>query len=525
MKLSFQQKGNYQYAKIPGESYRKDGKVLKRNTVYLGRVIDAEHNIFYNKDRGVFTFDPETGEYGKADESYLGLLTDDRRKSDRLILDFGDSFFVDSLLKQMKYDQVIQSIDYKNADTLKTMIAYYILTNQANRYAQTWYEGSFASVLYPNADLHSQRISDFLETLGKEAIRRKYFKAHIDWVKENVCIDPAIILDSTGLPNSINVDMTQVSNHNGVINNEVRMVTAVQRDSGYPLMFRAVPGNIVDVATLSTTVATLKEYDVDTDLALLDAGYFSAENADNLYASHIDFVSRLPERNKTLYKEILDAGAATLKEQKNLIKYNGRYVYIKRINCKVGNNQNDAYAYLCYDVGAGNDEVHEALKRARKKKTTDSSMHEVFRTSGYFILISSLPFQCSEILEVYYTRQSVEQYFDIGKGLARLIPLRVHSEARILGHLLLSQIAATVNLYIQKTMKEDFASRDQLFMALRNQKCIVYSNRILMNEGQSNANRFYDQFKIQCPLFFEKNGNKVKPNYRLVSDSNDVDKK
>ena len=77
--------------------------------------------------------------------------------------------------------------------------------------------------------------------------------------------------------------MTQISNHNGKISNEASMVTAIQWDSGYPIMFRAVPGNIVDVTTLSTTITTLAEYDVQTDLAMLDAGYVSLENMKSLF--------------------------------------------------------------------------------------------------------------------------------------------------------------------------------------------------------------------------------------------------
>lgn len=127
---------------------------------------------------------------------------------------------------------------------------------------------------------------------------KKFFRAHIDWLKKNICNDPAIVIDSTGLPNDINIELTNVSNHNGKISNEVRLVSAVQRDSGYPLIFRAIPGNINDISTLSTTITTLAEYSVNTDFTLLDAGYVSEKNIDDLYEANIDFVARLPEKLK-----------------------------------------------------------------------------------------------------------------------------------------------------------------------------------------------------------------------------------
>jgi hypothetical protein len=42
-------------------------------------------------------------------------------------------------------------------------------------------------------------------------------------------------------------------------------------------------------------------------------------------------------------------------------------------------------------------------------------MHDAFEVSGIFILLSSLAFDTDEILEVYYLRQQVEQYFDVSK--------------------------------------------------------------------------------------------------------------
>lgn len=514
MQLSYQKKGNYIYAKDPGESYRENGRVKKRNAVYLGRVIDMDNNVFYNKERGVFTYDISTGTYGEADPAYHGNLKNDRRKKPNLILDFGDSYFVDSLIKTMHYDQVLDSIDYTNKDTLWAMVEYYILSSKANMHANTWYEGSFANVLYPEADIHSQRISKLLDALGSEEVRRSYFKAHIEWLKKYICDDPAIIVDSTGLPNAIRMNMTQISNHNGKISNEARMITAVQRDSGYPIMFRAVPGNIVDVSTLSTTITTLAEYDVLTDLAMLDAGYVSEGNIADLFSAGIEFVARLPEKNQSIYNEVLSKGQKNLKQPENLVEFNGRYVYAKQVECQIAGRT--AYAYLCFDVDASSDENHKAIKRSQKKKISGSEMHHVFESSGLFVLISSLPYQSDEILTVYYTRQLIEQYFDLSKGLSKLTPLRVHTEQRVLGHILLSQIAATVNLYIQQKMNSAFEDSEEMFMGLRNQKCVVYASKIVTNEGQSGATRYYNKFKIKYPISFDTTGASLKPSYGIT---------
>ena len=512
MALTYQIRNGIEYGKIDGRSYRKNGTVYKEKQIYLGRVIDKDKHIFANRQRGVFIYDETNDSYLPADDSYSFRLENDGRRRQKLSYDFGDSFFIDSLIKSIGYDSVIDAIDYRNRDTLKSMIVFYTLTDYALVHASTWYEGNFVSILYPKANLVSQRLSDFLHTLGDDRRQRQYFKAHIGWLKEKICNDPAIIVDSTGLPNDIDTYLTDISTHNGIRSNEIRMTTAVQRDSGYPLLYRLSPGNVNDVSILSRTIATLEEYDVNTDVALLDAGYYTNENVDSLCKAHIDFVSRLPERNATLYETVLSKCLDHLERKENLIEYNKRYIYISSTDVKIGSmNQYTARAYLGLDIARRSDETYKAIKKARKERSEANLMHDRFQSAGLFIIISSLPYRNEDILPVYYARQMIEQYFDVSKGISRLIPLRVHSEESIRGHCMLSQIAATLNLTIQKKIGNSFNQRDEMFLSIRNQKCDVYKNRIITAEPQSGANEFYDRFRIECPMAFKKQGDILIP--------------
>ena len=81
---------------------------------------------------------------------------------------------------------------------------------------------------------------------------RAFFNAYLSVLKENDDgnEDAGILIDSTGLPNSIHFPLTAVSNHNGVISEEVRLIYVVQQDTRLPIYMRYVPGNIVDTTTL-----------------------------------------------------------------------------------------------------------------------------------------------------------------------------------------------------------------------------------------------------------------------------------
>lgn len=81
-------------------------------------------------------------------------------------------------------------------------------------------------------------------------------------------------------PNNIHFPLTAVSNYNGNISREVRMTTIVQRDFGYPLLFRLAAGNINDMSTITRSINELSMHDIVTDFVLMDAGYFTDDNAD-----------------------------------------------------------------------------------------------------------------------------------------------------------------------------------------------------------------------------------------------------
>ena len=53
----------YAYACVSREV---NGKNIKEQQIYLGRVLDRERHIFRSKERGTFVFNPETGEYTEA---------------------------------------------------------------------------------------------------------------------------------------------------------------------------------------------------------------------------------------------------------------------------------------------------------------------------------------------------------------------------------------------------------------------------------------------------------------------------
>ena len=493
MYLGYDIKNGVKYAKIC--SSRRVGDKVITNQKSLGRVLDEKRGIFRNKERGVFTYDIDTDTYGKADPSFVPKAARKDAKA-KLILDFGDSYFLDAFIRSKCLGPCIKALGYGNPDTVKAMVHYYVLCNLANCHAADWWEGNYARVLYPDANLSSQRISDMLGLIGDESSYRDFFK---EYTKILAGRDEGtdILIDSTGLPNSIHFPLTAISNHNGKISNEMRLIYVLQQETYLPLAFRYCAGNVIDVSTLTKTILELKAYGINTKFAILDAGYLTAENIEELFENKVSFLSRLKENSK-LYKNVLSEHLPTLEAKGNLVSYNARYAYIKRIDCEIGNGHR-AYVYLCQDQMMRSIQNSKLFEKAQKAKMKADEVFKAMSGHGLFALVSSRPIDKEKVLETYYTRQQIEQVFDICKNYTNMLPLRVQSEETLRGHLMLSFIASVIVRMLQTQIKGTSYSSIDVFTNLRNHKCKVFDDYLLTQESVKKANDIYKLMGLKIP--------------------------
>jgi hypothetical protein len=301
MFIAYDTKNGVLYAKIC--TSKRTGNSVTKSYINLGRVLDKEKGVYQNRERGVFTYDPESNEYGKPEVSFLPDVQDRRRRM-KLVLDFGDSFLLDAFVKQSGLTSAIDAIGYGNPDTLYAMIYYYVLCRMSNCHAQDWWEGNYVRVICPDANLSSQRISDFLASVGDESSQRDFFREYLKLLTQEQTDGTNVLIDSTGLPNSIHFPLTAISKHNGDIEEEVRLIYVTQQETGLPLYFRYCPGNVIDTSTLTRTIAELKASGVNTKFAIFDAGYSDGKNLRALYECEVSFITRLKE-NAVVYKKLV----------------------------------------------------------------------------------------------------------------------------------------------------------------------------------------------------------------------------
>lgn len=457
---------------------------------YLGRVIDKEKGIYQNKERGMFKFSLENG------FSTISI-SKEISKEEKLILDFGDTYVLYQVLQKQDYWDLLRSILPNWEDTLCTMVFYKLLNGGASCYAIDWWEGSYMRMICPKAKVQSQRISEFFRSLGDERIQRQFFTKYLAKVSDGQK-NHGVLVDSTGMPNDINFHLTAVNNHNGVINNETRLILAIDRVTYLPLLYRYNAGNIVDVTTLKATILELESYGVNIDFSIIDAGYYSENNIKALYGENIPFVTRL-KSNLKMYKDLVTKNIDGLELSCNAVFYRERLLYIKRISTELFGNK--AYAYVAIDHQRRNDELYKYMKKAKEDKNlSDEEIDFNVKNKGVFIIISSESVEISEILPLYYTRQAIEQVFDFYKNNADLLPLRTHGEDTFRGHLMLSFLTTISYMLVNQLLDGIKFCADGAFRTLRNLKCKVFDDYILVKEPTKKQNDISAHFKIELPL-------------------------
>lgn len=549
----------------PGSTEYRDGKPRKIGQIYLGKVINRERNIFWNRRQGYIAFDPATLSFTtlSREDVPFGLdEPDGARRRTPVLVDFGDSYFLNNYLALTGYCQVIDQITVVNRDTLYAMLHYYILEDRANSQACTWYQHNYASYLYPHANIYSQRVSDLLATLGTPEQKRAFLLAHIEYVLSSTDRDVSVLIDSTGMPNKCGLSITRYSNCEGDVNIEFRMIALVQRSTGLPLFYEIIPGNVVDISTTTRIMKLAEEYNCKVSYAIGDAGYCCPSTMEKLILSGIDFMTRLNptyENFKTILAEHFDE----LNSADNTIRFKNRLVSVVKIEMVIAKDaatgeDRKGFFYLCKDHQSNASKADHLMssKSARKMKT--SELMEACERFGIFAIVTTKDLPREDVLPEYYVRQDIEQYFDYGKNYARFLPERQHNERTLAGHMLLAFIATFVVVMIKNrlnlldaryteiprvlaqseppsdrsdeyeeiTVSEDGTTRQyfirqdplaevfrksplNLFYELRCQKAEVFKLDIVPEIPVRQAKDFYEAFRLHSPSSVSRNGDKL----------------
>lgn len=466
--IRYKKFGNIEYAYEITAYWDSKEKKSRQHSKYLGIVVDKEAKIFKKKEKK-------------------------QLKEEKLILDFGDTFILNEFMKKTTMRDFFFKVFGDRTEYLLALIYYRLCYPSAMMYAKTWYQGSYIRIISKDIDLSSQRISDFLKAIGDEHLQREYFNNHISlFAKTN----EGIIIDATSMPNQIHFPFNNWGYNDGGIDKQIRLLFVIDKKTSLPLYFRYLPGNIVDVSSLTTTIEELKKYNINSSFALVDAGFYSEDNIKELNLEEIDFLTRLPSKTK-LYKDLIKEAMPDIETFKNAAKYGGRILFVKQK--KVNLFGKEGYAHIVLDPERKGRETKKLLIDAIEDKETDEKKVEFgLLKSGAMILVSSFEIEKKEVVPFYYMRQTVEKLIGFAKDDLDLIPLRIHKEETLRGYLLMIFITLTIFALIKREIGNDYTVEETL-LTMRNLKCKVYDKELIVQELAKKQKEVVEKLDIIVP--------------------------
>jgi len=416
---------------------------------------------------------------------YLGVVVDKEKKvferprqkpQEKLILDFGDGYLVNEFIKQKGIYDLLSNVFGKKVEEIIALLCYRLCYGGAMRHFPLWYEGNIVRELFKEVRLTSQRISRLLKQVGEESSQRKFFEKY---VRKYFNDSEGIIIDSTALPNEIDIGVSSWGYSDSSIQMQIRLICVVERASGMPVYYRYTGGNIVDVSVFSTTIAELKQIGFGDSFVLVDAGFFSEENIKQMHREKIEYLIRVPA-SRRIYKDLIKKYSAELEKAANAVRYGKRVLFIKQIEIEVYGKK--AYAHIVLDPERKGREVRKLMIEAIEDgRLQEEALEYELSRRGTMILLSSFEIVREEVVSMYYMRAKVEQLFGFSKDDLNFIPLRVHSEKTLRGYLFLMFLTLVVFVLLRKELQNKYTV-EEVLMSMRNLKCKIFDNEILIGE-------------------------------------------
>ena len=340
----------------------------------------------------------------------------------------------------------------------------------------------------------SQRSSELLATIG-EAERDAFCSALARRHGEG----DRLFYDTTSI-SSYSEALSQVRwgrNKDRVPLPQVNLAMLAGRESGIPLYYRKVAGNVADVTTVKTLIRDMEPSFAGKVRLVMDRGFWSAANVNAMMREHFKFLIGVPASLK-LFKDAVDGHAAEIRSWENFDDATG--LYGMRLAHEWGYEEarprkgdtvrakRRSYVYLFFDasraaeaerdlaallracsreLAAGNrveaheryyDEYFEVVRG--KPVGKDDAIAAATARAGYFALFSNEAMGPFDALAVYHDKDAIEKRFGDVKGLLDFRTPRVSAEETLAGKLFVVFVALVLAAWLRRRMKETGLDED-----------------------------------------------------------------
>ena len=457
----------------------------------LGKILylhpDGKSGIFMSPTRGLVEYDVVSDEFHAVEKDDSRISQYDIFPVTDIHTVFGDVFLILKFLEKSSLINVFRTVFLKNIDFERVLchVIHGIARDGSKITCDNYISKSFASYVLsdvPVASLKSD--TNFFTLMGEDKVKLAFFRTFITTMRQtNPSFGKGCYVDSTPLPNDIedNPFNALCSHGVGMASVQMRLILVLDENTGLPVWYDIIPGNVLDINTVMTVVNDVAaSLDIEIDSLVLDAGYVSKEL---ITAFHIgtkkSIIGRMPARKGFPYKELYW-------EFKDQIS-KGKYTFIRNRHAYFGKCkeielfEHNVFAYVYVDKNNALQRYRDYLSTHEEEyaKLTDKDKDWMTVEHGYFVLVSNLEKTPTELLTDYFARTDIETVFKTSKEYLGLLPLSKWTIQTVRGKILHDLINTIILLLLRKHMDKTGISITELFgrtqslMCFRNDKGIV----------------------------------------------------
>lgn len=344
------------------------------------------------------------------------------------------------------------------------------------------------------APIPSQRSSELLASIGereRNALCESLSRLHGGGDR--------LFYDTTSI-SSYSEALAQVRwgyNKDGASLAQINLAMLVGRQSGIPLHYRKVAGNIADVSTVKSLIKDMEPGFEGKVRLVMDRGFWSAPNVNAMMREHFKFLMGLPA-SLNLYKDAVDAHGAELRSWGHYDPETGLYGmrlahswdYAEERPRKgdVVRGKRRSYVYLFFDASRAAEaerelagllrELHSELAAGNRVERHERLYDEYFDVvrgkpvgkdeaiasakarAGYFALFSNEAMGAFEALAVYRDKDAIEKRFGDVKSLLDFRTPRVSAEETLNGKLFVMFVALVLAAWLRRRMQDTGLDKD-----------------------------------------------------------------
>ena len=444
----------------------------------------------------------------------------------------GPNIILDVITEELKLDKLLQRCCPDYYQQIKAMAYYLVHQGDALSHCETWCDSHLPDIA---ATLSSQNISDILDKISIGT--KQIFMA--EWLEQNTD-DDHLCYDITSISSysESNSYIRHGYNRDGEKLPQLNLAVVFGQNSGLPLYFQEVPGSINDVKTLNNLLKTIKALSSKPLSYVMDKGFYSKSNVDNLFVTKSKFIISVPLNNKWLQHAIDDVYTC-VDDINGYQRIDQEVLYVHTRLYPWGDKKHRCYLHLYYnaitranavnkfnadllnykeELESGNtiaahqdayDEFFIVKTTPKRGKVISYNNHAinqyVKRYAGFYAILTNSVKDPIKSLQIYRDKDVVEKCFDDLKNHIDMKRLRMHTAKTVHGRLFVQFIALIYMSALRKKLRESGLMKQftvrELLREMDTITKITYSGKYrgIITELTKSQNKILDALKIAIP--------------------------